>query len=187
MGCTWSRSEQLPELCYLDVAIDNRSVGRLVVRLRPDVVPRTCRNFVRLCEGKGRHPGHGYAGTKFHRIEPRFCVQGGDCGPSIYGEFFKDESFALQHMGRGTLYMANCDRPNSNGSQFWICLADHCSLHDKFVVFGRLESGFDALQMMEEVGTNQGHTSKDVMIMACGVIHDSLQSTSNKGMLSERI
>jgi peptidyl-prolyl isomerase D len=34
--------------CFLDVTIGGRPAGRLVLELRPDVAPRTVRNFVAL-------------------------------------------------------------------------------------------------------------------------------------------
>jgi hypothetical protein len=47
--------------------------------------------------------------------------------------------------------MANEDRPHTNGSQFWFCPAEHCTLHTKFVAFGKLESGFDVLDKIDQV------------------------------------
>jgi len=81
-------------------------------------------------------------------------VQGGDFdrgdgrgGESIYGGTadgdgrgrFADESFALAH-DRGSLSMANSG-PNTNGSQFFVCLKRHRSWDGKHVVFGRVVSG----------------------------------------------
>lgn len=34
--------------CFVDVAIGGQPAGRLVVELRPDVAPRTVRNFMAL-------------------------------------------------------------------------------------------------------------------------------------------
>jgi cyclophilin family peptidyl-prolyl cis-trans isomerase len=49
--------------------------------------------------------------------------------------------------------MANEGSPNTNGSQFWFCPAQNCTLHKKFVVFGMLESGFEVLEKIENVKT----------------------------------
>ena len=91
---------------YFDVEIDGELVGRLVMGLYGDVVPKTAENFRALCTGekgvgKRGKPLH-YKGSVFHRIIPQFMVQGGDFtdssgvgGESIYGSKFNDENFAL--------------------------------------------------------------------------------------------
>jgi cyclophilin family peptidyl-prolyl cis-trans isomerase len=93
-------------------------------------------------------------GSSFHCILPGSCVLGGDFdrgdgrgGESIYGGTadgdargrFADESFALAH-DRGSLSMANSG-PNTNGSQFFVCLKRHPLWDGKHVVFGRVVSG----------------------------------------------
>lgn len=57
--------------------------GRLVCELFDKEVPKAAENFKCLCTGErglgksSKKPLH-YKGTKFHRIEPGFCCQGGD-------------------------------------------------------------------------------------------------------------
>ena len=121
----------------MNVAIGGKPAGRLEFELYADAVPKTAENFRALCtgeKGKGRSgkPLH-YQKCGFHRIIPGFMCQGGDFtrgngtgGESIYGAKFEDESFAGKagkHTGLGCLSMANSG-PNTNGSQFFICLAD---------------------------------------------------------------
>lgn len=82
------------------------SVGRVVIELRQDVVPRTAHNFRCLCTGEygaesTGNPLH-YKNTKFHKVQRLFMAQGGDVvnndgtsGESIYGSHFDDENFLL--------------------------------------------------------------------------------------------
>uniref|UniRef100_A0A8C6WXE9 Peptidyl-prolyl cis-trans isomerase n=1 Tax=Neogobius melanostomus TaxID=47308 RepID=A0A8C6WXE9_9GOBI len=94
--------------CFMDVAIGNVLVGRIVVELFSDVCPKTCENFRCLCTGergvgKGTQKPLHYKGCLFHRIVKDFMIQGGDFsegngrgGESIYGGFFEGKGSYCQ-------------------------------------------------------------------------------------------
>jgi peptidylprolyl isomerase len=135
-----------------------------------DVVPKTCKNFTELVRTQK------YTKSKFHRIIPGFMIQGGDFtrgdgsgGESIYGKTFEDENFKLKHDSPGILSMANSGS-DTNGSQFFITLAETPHLDGKHVVFGKVVEGLDIVKQMESLGSHGGTVRDTVRITACGLI-----------------
>ena len=105
--------------------------GAIALELHDADAPKTVENFVDLAR-KGF-----YDGVIFHRIIPDFMIQGGDptgTGSGGPGYTFEDE-FNDHKVERGALAMANAGT-NTNGSQFFIVIADACPwLDGKHTVF----------------------------------------------------
>jgi cyclophilin family peptidyl-prolyl cis-trans isomerase len=161
----------------MTIAIGGKEAGTLTFRLRYDKVPKTVRNFRRLCS---KVYGYGYPGSGFHRLIKGFMIQGGDFtngdgtgGHSIYnkkGEF-KDENFELKNDGRGVLSMANAGK-DTNGSQFFILFDAASYLDGLHVVFGRMIGDasrklLDKLEAQETEGDDR--PKKKIVITSCEV------------------
>jgi cyclophilin family peptidyl-prolyl cis-trans isomerase len=133
--------------------------GPIELEFLPDAAPRAVENFRLLAE-------HGYyEGLTFHRLVKGFMIQGGDPkgdgsgGESAWGEAFADEinpNSEIYRAGyrRGIVAMANSG-PNTNGSQFFIMLADY-PLPPAYVIFARVTAGMSAVDAIVNTPTTMG-------------------------------
>ncbi len=121
--------------------------GAISVELHDEDAPKTVENFTKLArEGF-------YDSVIFHRVIPDFMIQGGDpTGTGTGGPGYQFEDETNEHrVVRGALAMANAG-PNTNGSQFFIVTAEATPwLDGKHTVFGRVTSGMDVVDRIEQV------------------------------------
>jgi peptidyl-prolyl cis-trans isomerase B (cyclophilin B) len=134
--------------------------GDIEIDLFTQAAPKAAQNFVDLAK-KGF-----YDDVIFHRVIPGFVAQAGD------GEFGKKSSLNAGRVGtggpgykfadepvhgdyaRGAVAMANAG-PNTNGSQFFICVADLSGrLPKNYTIFGQVTKGMDAVDKIVNAPRN---------------------------------
>jgi cyclophilin family peptidyl-prolyl cis-trans isomerase len=129
--------------------------GTIEVRLFRKYAPRTVENFIDLCT-RGF-----YNGLTFHRVEPGFCIQGGDPNGSGTGIFIDPKthqprylqlevSANLKHNGPGVVAMARSSNQDSASCQFYITLGAQPSLDMQYAVFGGVISGMNVVQSIQK-------------------------------------
>tara|TARA_B100000745_G_scaffold146918_1_gene96143 strand:- start:433 stop:915 length:483 start_codon:yes stop_codon:yes gene_type:complete len=126
--------------------IVNTNLGNIQFELLSDIAPETVRNFIKLTKSGF------YDGTLFHRVIPKFMIQGGDpntkesdkstWGTGGPGYNMKAEFNSRSHL-RGIVSMARSSDPDSAGSQFFIVTSDSTFLDREYTVFGQVVDGME--------------------------------------------
>ncbi|MDP6934624.1 MAG: peptidylprolyl isomerase [Myxococcota bacterium] len=163
----------------------NTTLGAISCELWPEEAPRTVLNFVELAEGtrQWKHPKTRqtvkeplYDGTIFHRVIPKFMIQGGDplgTGTGGPGYTFEDEvDQGLSFDRPGLLAMANSG-PDTNGSQFFITdRSTPTHLTGKHTIFGICEN----LDIVEAIATaetaRRDRPAEDVVLERVRIVRE---------------
>lgn len=154
-------------------ALIETSLGNIKVQFYSSDAPKTVANFAKLAGEKY------YDGLTFHRVIPDFMVQGGDpnctsarssgsCGSGGPGYKFEDEldpSTESAKIGykKGVLAMANAG-PDTNGSQFFIMVADYPLPHS-YTIFGKVLEGQDVADKISMVKRGAGDRPVEPVII----------------------
>jgi len=130
------------------------SMGAFECELFEDDTPITVANFVGLA--RGTRPWYDkksdswkegepyYANMVWHRVMVDFMAQTGDrsgSGSGGAGFVIVDEidTKTLRHKWKGTLSMANSEKPNTGTSQFFVTVKPTAHLDGKHAVFGKCD------------------------------------------------
>jgi len=138
--------------------------GDIVIEVKGSLAPAAAGNFVALAECGA------YDGVIFHRVMPNFMVQSGDVqygrkpnvdealvGTGGPGYAFADDPVTTPYL-RGTVAMANSG-PDTNGSQFFICVAD-VALSPDYTIFGSVLSGMEVADTISTGPSTGGQESR---------------------------
>jgi len=151
------------------------SAGIVEIELDAKRAPLSTENFLNYVDEGA------YDGTIFHRVIPRFMIQGGGFTPGMQqkptGKPIKNEADNGLKNTAGTIAMARTGDPHSATAQFFINTVDNPFLdhRDKstqgwgYTVFGRVTSGMDVVKKIEAVptgnrGMHQNVPREDVVI-----------------------
>ena len=172
----------------LDVAVISTKYGEIVLEFYPKGAEKHVDSFI-------THAKNGYFdGTTFHRVIPGYIIQGGDPNSkdddrsndglgghaaNFYGEGEEEnpETWMLPaefndrpHI-TGTLSMARSPgRPNSAGSQFFICAGPTPQLDNKYTVFGQVVEGLDVIQKIVNTPRDRRDNPKEKVEMTVKII-----------------
>jgi len=156
-------------------AVIDTTMGRLTCKLYEKEAPITVANFIGLAEGtkewnsRSKKGDKLYDGSIFHRVIPQFMIQGGDpegTGMGGPGYKFADETKGSKHgfQEKGKLAMANAG-PNTNGSQFFITVADTSWLTGKHTIFGEVVEGYDVVEKISKVSKDGQDRPKTPVVL----------------------
>jgi cyclophilin family peptidyl-prolyl cis-trans isomerase len=162
------------------------SVGEVEIRLQPQAAPNTVWNFRELVKGGF------YSDVAFHRIVAKtpkgdpFVVQGGD--PTATGEGGPGFDIALEPSPLahdfGVVSMARDADPDTNGSQFFVCLSREGtkSLDGKYTAFGEVIRGLPTLLALEKTPVRGDRPIQPPVLQAATLIDAPPRAASARGL-----
>lgn len=147
-----------PEEMKNKQAVVNTTEGEFVIDLKPELAPNHTGYFMKLArEGA-------YNGTVFHRIVKLGIIQGGDpfskdpAKIKTYGQGglgkLKPELSAEPATRGAVAAVLQPGKPDSAGSQFFVCVTDQAALTGKYTIFGRVSEGMEVVQRISEAAAS---------------------------------
>jgi peptidyl-prolyl cis-trans isomerase B (cyclophilin B) len=163
-------------------AVIETTAGTIVIDLLPDRAPNHVALFVKTArEG-------GYDGTIFHRIVRQGIIQGGDplskdpAARDRYGtgglNLLKAEVNPEKHTRGAVSAVLVPNRPDSAGTQFFVCIIDQPTLDGQYTVFGRVAEGILVAQKISEAAADEKGAPSERMEMKKVTIRDKPAPTA---------
>ena len=163
------------DLSYLEkytAATLRTSAGDIQIEFFGQEAPKTVSNFLKLSENKF------YDGVTFHRVIKGFMIQGGDPNskdddPTNDGQggpgYTIPAEIGLKNT-KGTVATARLGdavnpKRDSSGSQFFINSVDNSFLDGQYTVFGKVTSGMDVVEKIENTKTGANDRPIDDVVI----------------------
>ncbi len=152
------------------IVLVSTSMGDVKIELYKDKAPKTVENFLAYVNDKF------YDGTIFHRVIPRFMIQGGGFGPDMKQKAtkapIKNEAGNGVKNELGTIAMARTSDVDSATAQFFINVKDNDFLNHRdqsmqgfgYCAFGKVIEGIKVVQKIEGVPTGSKGMHEDLPV-----------------------
>jgi cyclophilin family peptidyl-prolyl cis-trans isomerase len=148
-----------PEELRNKQAVIETTGGTIVLDLLSEAAPNHVAHFIKTARDGG------YDGTLFHRVVKHGIIQGGDpltkdpAARERYGtgglHRLKPEPNGEKHARGAVSAVLVPGRPDSAGTQFFICIADQPALDGQYTVFARVAEGILVAQKISEAATDE--------------------------------
>ena len=165
-----------PEELRNKQAVIETAAGTIVLDLLAEAAPNHVAHFIKTArEG-------GYDGTLFHRVIKHGIIQGGDpiskdpgakarYGTGGLNRLKPEPSGEKQTRGAVSAVLVP-NRPDSAGTQFFVCIADQPALDGQFTVFARVAEGILVAQKISEAAVDEKSAPLEPIAMTRVVIRD---------------
>jgi peptidyl-prolyl cis-trans isomerase A (cyclophilin A) len=165
------------------VVVIDTSMGEITVELDGEKAPISTENFLKYVDDKF------YDGLIFHRVIPRFMIQGGGFDPELNPKekgrraAIRNESGNGLTNTRGTIAMARTRDPNSATNQFYINHKDNPFLDQGagYAVFGKVTGGMDVIDKIASTRTVQSRATDGQPLEALPAEAVLIKSIRRKG------
>lgn len=167
---------QAPPATAEKQAVITTTHGELVLEVFPQAAPRHAAKFLERIESGF------YVGTVFHRAVSYGIIQGGDPlskDPARWADYGKGGLFELEpernelsHVRGAVSAVLVPGKPNSAGSQFFICVTDQTQLDGSYTSFARVVEGMDVVEKISQLPADSEHRLRDRVEIAATRLRD---------------
>lgn len=166
-------------------AVVSTESGSFRFEFAPDKAPKHVEQFLKFAR-----QGY-YDGSAFHRVVANGIIQGGDpllkdpkTARNLWGtgglNLLPSEFSDLKHE-RGVVSTVRIpNKPDSDGSQFFVCVSPQAALDGQFSAFGRVTEGMDVVERISQAPVDENSfTQKPVRILKVTIEKKKVQPYLN--------